>query len=429
MKHTSGGIMHHTKLFIITCIMFSTVMMVPDSVSAAYYNTYTTVSSLGNAHGSYATQGFGVGSTYTYSVKVNGDDTAGVIYRTKMSDGTTTLMKNGTSIVNRYYADFLGHGNDMALSKINGEYYMFIVTMKKGSLSLVKLKYVGTTYYKVGNYTIKYNGADKAMSGVKIMSKDANNIHFLFKTKTKFYKGKLPLTANSGTINVDHAFNLNVKDARVNGSTISNIDSYATQGIGLHKDTLYFPMTYKNVSIVLVYRNISRASGTIKADDDLSFRITSKKYADLFEIEGVGIANGDKLWFNTNRRKQAGDTASDSVGYFNGFSLSSGGSAAPNGEWDPVGAPVEFKMQSPVRHSTGGDVGFKLLSGPEGYYTVWEDDPDNADDLVKKIYLKKGVTYNVKDINRFVDGTNKAAEFYLTKDHNTSTYAKVQVYD
>lgn len=79
---------------------------------------------------------------------------------------------------------------------------------------------------------------------------------------------------------------------------------------------------YKNVSIVLVYRNISYATGTIYADDDLSFRITSGAYPDLFEIEGVGIANGDKLWFNTNRRKAPGDTASDNVAYFNDYSAS-----------------------------------------------------------------------------------------------------------
>jgi hypothetical protein len=199
---------------------------------------------------------------------------------------------------------------------------MFVVTMKTGSMSLVKLQYVGTTYYKVGNYTIKYNGADKAMSGVKITGKDASNIYFLFKSGRTFYRGTLPLTANSGTINVTYGFYVNIEDALVNGSTVPNITSFATQGIGYYNNTLYYPLTYQNVSIVLVYRNISTASGTIYADNNLSFRITSSAYPDLFEIEGVGIANGDKLWFNTNRRTAPGDTSSDGVHYFNGYSAS-----------------------------------------------------------------------------------------------------------
>lgn len=300
--------------------LFSAVVMTPVAASAAYYNTYTTVATLGNAHSCYSAQGFGVGSTYTYTVKVNSDDTTAVIYRTNMSGGTTTLMNNGDN--GQTYTRDLGHANDVALHSNAGNYYMFVITMEAGSTSLVKLKYVGTTYYKVGSYTISYGGAAKAMSGVKITGKDASNIYFLFKSGRTFYRGSLPLTATSGTINVTNAFYLNIEDALVNGSTVSNITSYATQGIGYYSDTLYFPLTYENVSIVLVYRNISTASGTIHADNNLSFRITSSAYPDLFEIEGVGIANGDKLWFNTNRRANSGDTTHDGVHYFDGYSVS-----------------------------------------------------------------------------------------------------------
>lgn len=291
-----------------------------NAASTGYFNTYTTMATLGNANSCYAAQGFAVGSTYTYSVKINSGETAAVIYRTRMSDGSTTLMTNGDNGTS--YATYLGHANDIALSSNDGNYYMFAVTMTAGSLSLVKLKYVGTTYYKVGNYTIKYNGANKSMSGVAITSKDASNINFLFKTGRSFYRGSIGLTATSGTINVTSAFSLNIEDAQVNGKTVGNITSYSTQGIGYRSNTLYFPLTYNNVSIVLVYRNISTASGTIKAASDLSFRITSSAYPDLFEIEGVGVANGDRLWFSTNRRTAAGDTAHDGVHYFNGYSAS-----------------------------------------------------------------------------------------------------------
>lgn len=298
----------------------SAVVVAPAAANADYFNTYTTVTTLGNAHSSYSAQGFGVGSTYTYSVKIKADETSAVIYRTKMSDGSTTLMTNGDT--GQTYTTHLGHANDMALHSNNGSFYMFVVTMKAGSTSLVKLRYVGTTYYQVGSYTIRHNNVNKSMSGVKITSKNANNIYFLFKSGRTFYRGTLPLTATSGTIDVSSAFYLNIEDALVNGSTVPNITSFSTQGIGYHSNTLYFPLTHENVSIVLVYRNISTASGTIGADSDLSFRITSSAYPDLFEIEGVGVANQDKLWFNTNRRKVPGDTASDGVHYFKNYSAS-----------------------------------------------------------------------------------------------------------
>lgn len=306
------------RLFVIALLCVT--LLAPLPAGAAYYNTYSTVATLGNANGCNSTQAFGVGSTYVYSVKVNGDNSKAVIYRTRMSDGSTTLMTNGDN--GTTYATYLGHANDMALHSNDGNYYMFIVTMEAGSMSLVKLRYNGTTYYKVGNYTLRYGGSDVAMSGVSITGKDSSNIYFLFKSGRTFYRGTLPLTATSGTINLTYGFYVNIEDALVNGSTVPNITSFATQGIGYYNNTLYYPLTYQNVSIVLVYRNISTASGTIYADNNLSFRITSSAYPDLFEIEGVGIANGDKLWFNTNRRTAPGDTSSDGVHYFNGYSAS-----------------------------------------------------------------------------------------------------------
>jgi hypothetical protein len=156
---------------------------------------------------------------------------------------------------------------------------------------------------------------------VKITSKDATNINFLFKSGQNLYKGSLPLTANSGTIQVTDGFNLNIVDAKVNGSTVSNITSYAFQGFGYYNDTIYVPLTYENVSIVLVYHNVKTASGTIYADDNLSFRITSSTYPTLFEVESVGInGTSGQLWFNCNRKTDSSDTAHDAVAYFNGYS-------------------------------------------------------------------------------------------------------------
>jgi hypothetical protein len=276
---------------------------VQPAASTGYFNTYTTVATLGNANGCYVDEGFAVGSSYTYSVKINGDENKAVIYRTRMSDGTTTLMTNGDN--GSSYATYLGHANDVVLSSTDGNFYMFVVTMKAGSTSVVKLQYVSTTYYKVGSYTLRYDGANASMSGVKITSKTASTINFLFKSGRTFYRGTLPRSATSGTIDLSSAFDLDVVHAQVNGKTIANITSYVNQGFGYDSNTVYFPMTYHNVSIVLVYRNIATAAGTIRSADDLSFRITSSAYPTLFEIESVGIGAGSHLWFSTNRKKSS----------------------------------------------------------------------------------------------------------------------------
>ncbi|TVX93399.1 hypothetical protein [Paenibacillus agilis] len=309
-------------LILFVVFLLCTTVMIPLTASAAYFNTYTTVATLENANGGNSAQGFDVGSTYAYSVKVSNGDQKQVIYRTNMNTGATELMKNGDN--GTTYRTDLGHANDIVLSTIDGTHYMFVATMKDSSagvMSLVKLKYVGATYYKVGSYTIKRGGANESVSGVKILSKDANNINFLFKKGVNFYKGTLPLTANSGTINISPAFSINVQGSLVNGSPIPDI-TYTHQSFAIYKNTIFVPITNKNVSIVLVYRNVSTASGTITSDPNLSFRITSAAYPELFEIEGVGVAHGDKLWFNTNRKKTTTDLLHDGVHYFNDFNAS-----------------------------------------------------------------------------------------------------------
>ncbi|MGC4081688.1 MAG: hypothetical protein QM736_06185 [Vicinamibacterales bacterium] len=290
----------------------------PLAARAAYYNTYTTVATLPNANSCYATQGFDTGSTYAYSVKVSSDNARAIILRTKKSDGTTTLMTNGDN--GTTYATYLDHANDLTLSNINGDTCMFVTTMTSGSLSLVKLLYSGSTYYKVGNYTLSYNGNAVSMSGLKKIMSDTNNDYFLFKSGLSYYWGTVPKAANSGTITLTHGFTLNIVDALVNGSKVSNITSYVGQGIGYSfaNDRLFVPLTYQNVSIVLVYENVTTASGTITANPNLSFRITSSAYSDLFEIESCSVEDG-KLYFNCNRRTDPDDTAHDAVCYFNDY--------------------------------------------------------------------------------------------------------------
>ncbi|WP_415909551.1 hypothetical protein [Oleiharenicola sp. Vm1] len=296
----------------------SFLLALPLAARAAYYNTYTTVATLPNANSCAQTQGFDTGSTYAYSVKVSSDNARAIILRTAKSDGSTTLMTNGDN--GTTYATYLDHANDLTLSSINGDTCMFVTTMTSGSLSLVKLLYSGSTYYKVGNYTLSYDGNAVSMSGIKKIMSDTNNDYFLFKSGLNYYWGTVPKSANSGTITLTHGFTINIVDALVNGSTVPDITSYLGQGIGYSfaNDRLFVPLTYQNVSIVLVYENVTTASGTITSNPNLSFRITSSTYSNLFEIESCSVEDG-KLYFNCNRRTDKNDTAHDAVCYFNGY--------------------------------------------------------------------------------------------------------------
>lgn len=296
------------------------------SAYAAYYNTYTTVATIPNGNSCNRAQGFAVGSTYVYTAKCNDDESKQVIYRTKMSDGSTTLMTNGDN--SSTYTTHLGHANDMDTCTINDKYHLFVATLKPGSESLVKLGYSGTTYTQLGGFTLRYNGSNIAISGVKKYAKDSNYIYFLFfgydgtENGVTVYRGKIPLAANSGTIDVTLAFKINIKDSLVNGKTVAGLENFTRQGIGYiaSTDQLLVPLTNKNVSIILVYNHASSATGTITSDPNLSFRITSSTYPTLFEIEGCDETNG-KLYFNCNRKIDSGDISHDAVCHFNDFTI------------------------------------------------------------------------------------------------------------
>ena len=296
------------------------------TANAAYYNTYTTVATIPNGNGCNRTQGFAVGSTYVYTAKCNDNESKQVIYRTKISDGSTTLMTNGDTAAT--FTTHLGHANDMDTCTINGEYHLFVATLKSGNESLVKLQYSGTTYTQLGGFNLKYNGNNIAISGVKKYAKDSNYIYFLFfgydgtENGVTVYRGAVPLTANSGTINLTNAFDINIEDALVDGNVVSGLENFTRQGIGYiaSSDQLLVPLTKNNVSIILVYNNASTATGTVAADPNLSFRITSSSYPTLFEIEGCDETNG-KLYFNCNRKANSSDISHDAVCYFNNFTI------------------------------------------------------------------------------------------------------------
>lgn len=293
---------------------------------AAYYNTYTKLATIPNGEGCNRAQGFAAGSSYIYTAKCNDNESKQVIYRTKISDGKTTLMTNGDT--GEKYTTTLGHANDMDTCTIDGKYHLFVATMKEGEESLVKLQYSGTTYTQLGGFDLWCDGARISICGVKKYAKDDNYIYFLFfgangnQQNVTVYRGQIPLTANSGSITVSKAFDIDITNALVNGSTVPNLNTFLRQGIGYisSTDQMLVPLTNKNVSIILVYNNVSTATGTISADPNLSFRITSQTFPTLFEIEGCDETNG-KLYFNCNRKKDPKDIDNDAICSFNDFTV------------------------------------------------------------------------------------------------------------
>lgn len=306
------------RLVIMAPVIAGVVALTESPALAAYYNTYSDIADTPNTNGCTAAQGFAAGATYLYSIK-NHNDELSVIYRINKSTGDRELMTNGTSggVTNPW----LGHGNDMTIVDIDGVHHLFVVTMKgSGSAQLVKLSYDGNTYYFAGSYELTHGGATLSASGISRVSVSSTTITFMFKSGWTVYNGSLPLHANSGTIELTKAFELQVEGAQVDGSTVSDIGTFSPQGFyyDAANHVLYNPLTKENRSIVLVYRGVSSATtGTAPAASDLSFRITSSVYK-FFEIEGVGLSDG-KLYFSTNRVYESNGAANDGVHVFKDY--------------------------------------------------------------------------------------------------------------
>jgi hypothetical protein len=297
-----------------------------EAATTGYYNTYSDVADTPDVADApdkpaiSAEQGFAAGTTYLYTVKISNTTKRSVIYRVnKSGDSPAQVMTNGDTGAN--YNTYLGHANDIALAKIGDDFFFYIVTLDdSGSSQLVKLRYEGATYYKVASYPITFDGATLAASGVSVVSTSSTSVSFLFKKGARIYTGgSVGVNAPTGTTIAltKEPFLLDKSKALVNGATVGDIAKFADQGFyyDAARKTLYYPLTYENRSIVLVYVNVNVTStGVLTSDPDLSFRITSSVY-DKFEIEGVGVSPGDnRLYFSTNR--SAGTKADDGFHVF-----------------------------------------------------------------------------------------------------------------
>jgi uncharacterized protein YaiE (UPF0345 family) len=346
-------------VLVLVLVLLCTAMLVPLTASAASYTTYTQVALLPNNVFT-ATEGFALANGYAYSAKVEPNDTQMALYSTNMTSGTTTLMTNGDDNTN--VISELNHANDMAATVIDGVTYLFVATLKNsaGSLQLLKLKVVGNTYFLVGEFNIQdTNGVLWAMSGVEVTGQTSTTINLLFKSGTQFRRASLSTSATSGTISVAATPDFVID---------TGIYTYH-QGLGYWSgnDSIYVPMVFGTPmeSVVLVYHNVSTASGTLSYDPNLSF---SLKESTWIEIESVSIAPDGKLWFNTNR---AGGY--DNVGYWNGYkatgptTMFAGKSATSNGSGSDVELGTIFQPTT-----SGYIAGVKVYgkSGESGVHKV-----------------------------------------------------------
>ncbi|MFK7693194.1 DUF4082 domain-containing protein [Paenibacillus sp. HJGM_3] len=346
---------------LVLVVVLLATMMLPLTATAATYTTYTEKDQIINSNFT-SMQGFALANGYAYSVKVDGSDAQAVLYSTNMTSGASTLMTNGDD--NTTVISGLGHANDMAATIIDGVTYLFVVTLKNsaGTVQLVKLKVVGNTYFKVGEFNIQDTvGALWAMSGVEVTGQTGSTINLLFKSGTQFRRASLGLNATSGTITVAANPDFTIDLGSYAGST--------SQGLGYWSanDTIYAPFTQGSPteSAVLVYHNVSTASGTITADSNLLFTLAETGY---IEIESVNVAPDGKLWFNTNRLG-----GYDNVGYFNGYTASgfdtmfAGKSATSNGSGSDVELGTIFQPTT-----SGYIAGVKVYgrSGESGVHKV-----------------------------------------------------------
>ena len=253
-------------------------------------------------------------------MKTSTDYKKAILVRCSISEGNEELMYNVDN-GKKKCCGYLGHANDMTFLEAGKTDYLYVVTKKESNYGLIKLAITDNTYKKVGEYNFKLNGTPRGIAGIDIMKSDSTTINFLLKSGNDFYTAKLKKSATKGTINLTKYFTINVKEANVNGK-ICDLSSYKPQGFCYSKNKIYVPLTKGNVSYVLTYENIDNVKNDpedpLKSGTD-SFRITSKKYSKLFEIESVAIQN-KKLYFSYNSKKEGAAVQDfDAVAYFKGF--------------------------------------------------------------------------------------------------------------
>lgn len=302
------------------CMVMGITAVTASAATTGYFNSYDQVSIVPNKGGCTIMQGMAVASNCMYTVKVNSDDTKARIFKTTKSTGKTTVLKNATE--GTAYFTYLGHANDLCVKNYNNGTNLFVATTRSDDYGLVRLIVKGKKVTKNGNYKLTLDGKDMYIGGVSILEKTTKKTTFLFKKGKNFYTGTLNNSSTSGTIELTKAFKINTSSVTIKNKTV-DISGYTSQAFDLKDNKIFVVWWNKQKpqqSVIVVY-DITDASGTIKAEENLSFRITSSAYP-LFEIESCGIASDGKLYFNANRRVSSTDINHDAVMCFQNYTFS-----------------------------------------------------------------------------------------------------------
>ena len=291
---------------------------ISDTVAQQHYGSYGTLAMVYDQNSCYSMQGMTVDNTYAYCAKVGSDDARAIVTRIDKSTGTKTLMTDASTGYS--YFTNLGHANALDIVAVNGKSNLFVT----GGSNLVRLTVSGTTLTTAGTYTATYNGAAASMTAAQVMSASDTEVTVIVKSGRTLYTGTLNPKASSGVIALTKLCTLDVTNVRLKGTMI-DYSAFTQQGFDYHDGKIFLPLTGNasadtiNQSVVLVY-DLEGASGTIRNDPTLSFRIISGTYAGLFEIEDCAVCpTTGQLYFDSNRRKTSSDTDYDGVSFFTGY--------------------------------------------------------------------------------------------------------------
>ncbi len=282
------------------------------------YDAYTTIDVLPNAEGCTGMQGMALDGQYLYSVKVNADYTAGVIYRTDRATGKSVLLKNLDSETDSVVTDKVSHANSMCLVNVDGVAYLYIATMEASDRGLVCLRLEEDGYTFVGSYGLMLSGKLTSASAAYLYGQEGTLLTFLFKRGANFYTGTFDMAQPAGQVELTPAFKLNVKAVRF-GTQVCDLSSWSYQAFDYHEGYLFVVLwdNATSVTSAVAVFDIQKATGTITPDPMLSFRLTDAEYS-LFEIEACALCpDTGRLYFNTNRSNNK-----DGIHYVNEYIFS-----------------------------------------------------------------------------------------------------------
>jgi len=357
MKHASLRL----PVYLICALLLLSTLMISGTADAAeilYDDAYTQVArTLHQANSCTSTQGLAAGNTYLYSAMIKSDNAQAVIHRVHRDNGTSCLMKNGTT--GSTFFTNLGHANDMDYAVVDGKEYLFVLASASDTETgcIVVFEIQDDTLYQHARYTLSYNGGKFNPSGMAVYKINSETVTFMFKwSHTTISTGSISFRATSGNIPVTIKCYLDSTQVPINGSP-RDFRPFANQGIDVHGEILYatyagcYDIATVHQSLILGF-DLTKAPGTLQPEPDLIIYIESSDYPRAFEMEDCGISDNGKLYFNTNCWLTTSDTNHDGVFVLNDFSVNK---ASVTGKitspYPGVAATVQLKQGDTVKYT------------------------------------------------------------------------------